>query len=178
MGHNEFDELAFFYYTLQAMNHLDEIPIASLEELDIDMLQRLSKAAHFDGIMVTLAVDSYDKNLIVGAFAPDRRSKPLLPFAESPDSAIYISNVADIDEVIKKLKQMSERYSTSNPPIFQKYNDEDGPGGDIHTVTVEEYLHGNLQAKHKHEIFMRDIGMHHTVIPLGYKKPTKLKLIK
>lgn len=180
MDYNEFDDLAFFYYTLESLNYLDEIPLTTLEELDIDMPQRISKAAHFDGVMLLLAVDHYDKNLVVGNFSPDRQSKPLLPFSESPDSAIYISNAADIDEVIGTLRSMSERYSSLNPPPFQKYDDDDGPGGDIHKVTVEEFLRGNLQAKYKHELFMRDHGIHHTVIPSGYKKPAtaKLKLIK
>jgi hypothetical protein len=178
MERSELDDLAFFYYTVQSVYHFDQIPISSLEELDIDMLQRVSKAAHFDGVMLILAVDLYDKNLVVGTFSPDRRSKPLLPFPECPDSAIYISNSADIYEVIEKLQEMSERYSSLNPPPFQKYDDDDGPGGDIHKVKVEEFLRGNLQAKYKHELFMRDHGMHQTVIPSGYKKPAKLKLIK
>jgi len=112
------------------------------------------------------------------SFSPDRQSKLLLPFFESSESAIYISNSADIDEVIDKLQEMSERYSLSNPPPFQKYNQDDGPGGDIYNVRVEEFQRGNREAKYKHEVFMRDHGMHQTVIPSGYKQPAKLKLIK
>jgi hypothetical protein len=178
MNSIELDDIAFFYYTVQAAYHLDQIPISSLEQLDIDMLQRLSKAAHFDGVKLILAVGVYDKNLIVGSFSPDSQSKPLLPFFESPESAIYVSNSADIDEIIDKFQEMSERYSLSNPPPFQKYNDDDGPAGDIYNVTVEEFQRGNREAKYKHEVFMRDHGMHQTVIPSGYKKPAKLKLIK
>ncbi|TXF99206.1 hypothetical protein [Massilia arenae] len=178
MERSEFDDIAFFYYTVQSVYHFDQIPISSLEELDIDLLQRVSKAAHFDGVKLTLAVDTYDKNLIVGTFSPDRRSKHLLPFSESPDSEIYVSNSADVCEVMDKLQEMSERYSSLNPPPFQKYSDDDGPEGDIHKVTVEEFLRGNRQSKHKHELFMRDHGMHQTVIPSGYKKPAKFKLIK
>jgi hypothetical protein len=178
MEREELNDLAFFYYTVQSVYHFDQIPISSLEELDIDMLQRVSKAANFDGIVLILAVDLYDKNLVVGTFSPDRRSKPLLPFSDFPDSAIYISNSADIYEVIEKLKEMSKRYLTLNPLPFKKYNDDDDPGGDIHKVTVDEFLRGNLQAKYKHELFMRDHGMHQTVIPSGYKKPVKFELIK
>jgi hypothetical protein len=173
MYSSELDDIAFFYYTVQAAYHLDQIPISSLEELDIDMVQRLSKAAHFDGVKLILAVDVYDKNLIVKSFSPDRQSKPLLPFFESPKSVIYVSNSADIDEVIEKLQEMSERYASLNAPPFQKYNDDDGPGGDIHNVTVAEFQRGNREAKYKHEAFMRDHGMHQTVIPNNYKKRPK-----
>jgi len=178
MNSSELDDVAFFYYTVQAAYHLDQIPISSLEQLDIDMLQRLSKAANFDGIKIILTVDVYEKDLTVASFSPDRQSKPLLSFCESPESAIYMSNSADIDEVIDKLQEMSERYSLSNPPPFHKYNEDDGPGGDIYNVRVEEFQRGNREAKYKHEVFMRDHGMHQTVIPSGYKKPAKLKLIK
>jgi len=178
MENSELDDLAFFYYTVQSVCHFDHIPISSLEELDIDMLQRISKAANFDSIMLILAVDLYEKKLVVGTFSPDRQSKPLLPFSESPDSAIYISISADIYEVIEKIREMSDRYLSLNPPPFQEYNDDDGQEGDIHKVTIEEFLQGNLQSKCKHELFIRDHGMHQTVIPPGYKKLAKLKLIK
>lgn len=176
MDHEEFDNLTFFYYTVQAIYHIQDIPLSALEELDIDMMQKISKAAKFDGLMLILAADIYDKNLIVKTWAPDRQSKPLLPFNESPDSTIYISNDADINEVLQTLQDISDRYDSLPAPPFQKYNDDD-PSGDIHTVTVEELLRGNLQAKSKHEIFMRDNGMHNVVIPTTYKR-MQLKLIK
>lgn len=177
MDLGDFHDLAFFYYTLQSIYHLEDIPISSLEELDIDMLQRLSKAARFDGIMLMLSVDSYDKNLVVEHFKPDRQAKSLLPFDESPESAIYISNDADVNEVLRTLHNMSARYKSLNPPPFKKYDDDDGPSGDIHTVTVEEFLRGNLEAKTEHAIFMRDNGMHNVAIPASYKR-VQLKLIK
>jgi len=61
MENNELDDLAFSYYTVQSVDHFDQIAISSLEELDIDMLQRISKAADFDGVMLILAVDPYEK---------------------------------------------------------------------------------------------------------------------
>src|SRR5690348_3350325 len=91
----ELEDTAFFYYTLQSIYYLEEIPIAELRESDINMLQRISKAANYDGLMLLLSVDFHDKNLVVGSYCPDRQSKPLPSFTESPDSAIYISNEAD-----------------------------------------------------------------------------------
>jgi len=89
-----------------------------------------------------------------------------------------MSNSADIYEVIEKIHEMSDRYSSLNPPPFQDYDDDDDQEGDIHKVTVEQFLQGNLQSKYKHELFMRDHSMHQTVIPRHYKKPAKLVLIK
>jgi len=177
MDTNDFHDLAFFYYTLQSIHHLEGIPIAALEELDIDMLQRLSRAARFDGVQLILSVDSYDKNLVVDHFKPDRQSKPILQSDEATDLAIYISNDVAVNEVLHTLQHMSDRYGSLNPPPFRKYDDDDGPAGDIHTVTVEEFLRGNLEAKSKHESFMRDNGMQNVIIPTTYKRIC-LKLVK
>lgn len=177
MDTDDFHDLAFFYYTLQSIHHLEGIPIAALEELDIDMLQRLSRAARFEGVQLILSIDSYDKNLVVDHFKPDRQSKPISPSDDPTDSAIYISNDADVNEVIHTLQHMSARYESLDPPPFEKYNDNDGPDGDIHTVTVEKFLRENQEAKSKHTAFMRDNGMHNVIIPATYKR-IQLKLIK
>jgi len=175
----DLEDTAFFYYTLQSIHHLDEIPIADLEESDIGMLQRISKAAHFDGFMLLLSVDSYDKNLIVGTYCPDRQSNPMPLFTDSPDSTIYISNVADPYEVYKKLQEMSERYDLLDAPPFQKYDHNDETENCNWTVPIDELTIENAKAKYAHEVFMRDYGMHQTCIPSDYKKHTSyLRLIK
>ncbi|WP_198118974.1 hypothetical protein [Massilia rhizosphaerae] len=174
----ELEDTAFFYYTIQSIHYLEEIPIAELRELDIVMLQRISKAATYDGLMLVLAVDFHDKNLIVERYCPDKQSKPLLPFSESPDSAIYISNEADPYEVIQKLQEISERYDLLNAPQFQKYADDETENCGW-TVPIDEYLEENAKAKYNHEVFMRNYGMHQIVIPADYKKRAcQLKLVK
>lgn len=170
--HKAFKDIAFFYYALIGRTDLQEIPISQLEELDIDLLQRLSKAANHEGVTLLLGVDPKDKSLIVASFGLDHQHKPLEPFSDTPDTAIYISNEADPEHVMKILLEMSDRYESLDPPAFQKYAQDDD------TVPMDEFLEGNARVKYEHEIFMRDHGMHQTVIPLRYKKPTKLKLIK
>jgi hypothetical protein len=174
MDINYINNLFYFYETVRSHEHLEEIPISDLEGVDIEFLQKTSASANFDGLMLILGVDFSTKKLVVQAFSPDRRSKPLLSSAESTDSTIYISKSADPKDVLKTLREISDRYSSLTPPPFDQYNDDSGPGGDIHQLPVEELLRGNLQAKYKHEIFMRDHNMHEVVIPAGYK----FKLIK
>ena len=175
----EIEDTAFFYYILQSIHYLEEIPIADLRELDIAMLQRISKAANYDGLMLLLAVDFHDKNLVVGSYCPDRQSKPLLPFSESPDSAIYISNDADPETVFRKLQEISERYDLLDAPPFQKYADDDETENCNWTVPIDEFMQENAKSKYEHEVFMRDYGMHQTVIPLDYKRrASHLQLIK
>jgi hypothetical protein len=175
----ETEDIVFFYYTLQSIHYLEEIPIAKLEEQDIDMLQRISKAAKYDGLMLLLAVDFHDKNLIVEKYFPDRKSKPLLPFYESPDSAIYISNDADSYAVVRKLREISERYDLLDAPPFQIYEHDDETENCNWAIPVEEFIHKNAKAKCAHELFMRDHGMHQTVIPTDYKnRASRLHLIK
>lgn len=169
MDINETNDLLFFYNSVMSYEHLKDIPLAELECLDIELLQKTSAYSNFDGLMFILGVDFYTKKLVVQTISPDRRSKPLLAFAESPDSTIYISKSADTKNVVKILREISDRYDFLNPPAFQKYNDKDTHDGDIWKVSVEEFLRGNLQAKYKHEIFMRDHHMHQIVIPTGYK---------
>lgn len=175
----EQEDTAFFYYTLQSIYYLEEIPIAELREADIDMLQRISKAANYDGLMLLLSVDFHDKNLVVGSYCPDRQSKPLPSFTESPDSAIYISNEADPEKALRKLQEMSERYNLLDAPPFQKYAHDDETEHSNWTVPIDELIEGNAKSKYEHEVFMRDYGMHQTVIPADYKKrESYLKLIK
>jgi hypothetical protein len=175
----EIEDTVFFYYTLQSMHYLEEIPIAKLEEQDIDMLQRISKAANHDGLMLVLAVDFHDKNLIVEKYCPDKQSKPLLPFYNSPDSVIYISNEADPYDVVQKLREISERYDLLDAPPFQKYGHDDETENCNWSVPIEDFIHENAKAKCAHELFMRDYGMHQTVIPADYKKrASRLHLIK
>jgi len=165
MDSGEFNALAFFYYAIEAMHHLTEIPISDLEELEIGTLQRISRAANFDGVMLVLSVDSNDRNLVVGNYCPDRQSKPLLPFLESPDSTIYISNDADPSEVVQKLQEICVHYSALTAPPFQKYTHNDENADMSWIVPMEEFLIANARAKYKHELFMRDHGMHNIVIP-------------
>jgi hypothetical protein len=175
----ELNDTAFFYYTLQSIHHLEGIPIADLRELDIAMLQRISKAANYDGLMLSLAVDFHDKNLIIDGYCPDRQSKPLLPFDESPDSAIYISNEASPEAVFLKLQEISERYNLLDTPPFQKYDSNDDAESFNWTVPIDEFIQENAKSKFAHEVFMRDYGMHQTVIPVDYKKrSSQLKLVK
>jgi hypothetical protein len=175
----ELEDTAFFYYTLQSIYHLEEIPIAELRELDIGMLQRISKAANYDGLMLLLSVDFHDQNLVVGSYCPDKKSKPLLPFSESPDSVIYISNDADPEIVFGKLQEISERYNLLDAPSFQKYALDDETEHCNWTVPIEELIQENAKLKFEHEVFMRDYGMHQTVIPVDYKRrASNLQLIK
>jgi len=175
----ELDDTAFFYYTLQSIDYLEEIPIAELRELDIDMLQRISKAANYDGLMLLLAVDFHDKNLVVGSYCPDRQSKPMLPFSQSSDSVIYISNEADPEDVFRKLQEISERYELLDAPAFQKYADDDEIENCNWNVPIEELMQENAKSKYEHEVFMRDYGMHQTVIPADYKqRASHLQLVK
>ena len=179
MNSEETEDTVFFHYTLQQIHYLEEIPIAKLEEQDIDMLQRISKAAKYDGVMLVLAVDFHDKNLIVDKYCPDRKSKPLLPFYEAPDSVIYISNDADPYHVVRKLREVSERYDLLDAPPFQKYEHDDETENCNWSVPIDDFIHENAVAKCKHELFMRDYGMHQTVIPTDYKKRERhLQLIK
>jgi hypothetical protein len=175
----DLEDTVFFYYALQSIYHLEEIPISDLEELDIGMLQRISKAANFDGLMLLLSVDSYDKNLIVGTYCPDRKSIPMPIFTESPDSVIYIDNEADPYEVCKKLQEISERYDLLDAPPFRKYEHDDETENCNWTIPVDEFIEENAKAKYAHEVFMRDYGLHQTVIPTDYKKrASHLQLIK
>jgi hypothetical protein len=174
MNINDINNLFYFYETVRSHEHLKEIPLSDLEGVDIEFLQKTSVSANFDGLMLTLGVDFCMKKLVVQFISPDRRSKPLLSSAESPDSTIYISKSADPKDVLKTLREISDRYSSLTPPPFDRYNDDTGPGGEIHKVPADELPKGNLRAKYKHEIFMRDHNMHEVVIPAGYK----FKLIK
>lgn len=162
------EDMKFFYYTIQAIEYLDELPIYELRDSDIIMLQRISAAANCEGLMLLLSVDFYDKNLVVGTYHPDRQSNCMLPFHDAPDSTVYISNDADPAQVVKILQEMSNRYDLLDAPPFQKYAD------DTNDVPMDQYILGNAKAKYAHEIFMRDHGMHNTVIPNDYKKPAKL----
>lgn len=175
----EIEDTVFFYYTLQSINYLEEIPIAQLEAQDIDMLQRISNAAKYDGLMLLLSVNFHNKNLIVEKYCPDRKSKPLLPFYESPDSVIYINNDADPYDVVQKLREISERYDLLDAPPFHKYEHDDETENCNWTIPIEDFIHENAKAKAAHELFMRDYGMHQTVIPADYKKRASyLQLIK
>lgn len=175
----ELEDTAFFYYAIQSIYYLEEIPIAELREQDIDMLQRISKAANYDGLMLLLSVDFADKNLVVGSFCPDRQSKPLPSFSESPDSAIYISNKADPEAVFRKLQEISERYDLLDAPPFQRYEDDDDSEYYNWTVSVEELIQANATSKYEHEVFMQYYGIYQTVIPIDYKpRAIHLKLIK
>ena len=179
MKSKETEDGVFFYYTLQQIHYLEEIPIAKLEEQDIDMLQRISKAANHDGLLLVLAVDFHDKNLIVDRFCPDKQSKPLLPFYEAPDSVIYISNEVAAYLVVRKLREISERYDLLDAPPFQKHEHDDETENRNWSVPIDDFIHENAVAKCKHELFMRDYGMHQTVIPTDYKKrASHIQLIK
>lgn len=162
---DEHENLAFFYYAMLGLEYLKQIPISDLEELDIVIVQRLSKAACHEGVTLLLGVDPFEKNLIVEIYSPDHQSTPLEPFSNAPDSAIYISNEADPRHVKQVLRELSNRYDFLDAPLYQKYDHNDD------CVPMEEFLIGNARAKYKHEIFMRDHGMHYTVIPKNYKTP-------
>lgn len=175
----ELEDTAFFHYTIQSMYYLEEIPIAELREQDIDMLQRISKAANYDGLMILLTVDFVDKNLVVESFCPDKQSNPLPSFTESPDSAIYISNKADPTAVFRKLQEISERYDLLDAPPFQQYDHDDDSENYNWTVPIDELIQANATSKYKHEVFMRYYGMYQTVIPIDYKqRAIHLKLVK
>lgn len=175
----DLEDTAFFYYTIQSMYYLEEIPIAELREQDIDMLQRISKVANYDGLMLLLTVDFADRNLVVGSFCPDRQSNPLPSFSESPDSAIYISNEADPEAVFRKLQEISERYDLLDAPPFQRYEHDDDSKYYNWTVPIEELIQANATSKYEHEVFMRTYGMYQIVMPIDYKqRTTHLKLIK
>jgi len=178
ISYKQLQDTAFFYYALQSIHYLDEIPIANLEELDVDMLQRFSRAANYDGLLLLLGVDFHDNNLVVSSYCPDRQSKLLPLFTEAPDSAIYISNEADPHEVCRKLQEMSERYDLLGAPPFQKYDHDDETELCNWTIPLEKFIQENAKAKYAHEVFMRDYGMYQTVIPANYKKrAAQLKII-
>lgn len=175
----ETKDTIFFYYALQSIHYLEGIPITRLEEQDIDMLQRISNAAKYDGLVLLLGVDFYDMHLVVDRYLPDVQSKPLLPFYKSPDSEIYISNKADPYQVILNLRELSERYDLLNAPPFQKYEHDDETENHNWSIPIEDFIHENAKAKCQHELFMRDNGMHQTVIPGDYKKrASRLYLVK
>lgn len=163
MTPDEHEDLEFFYYAMLGLNHLKQIPISELEEFDIVMVQRLSKAARHEGIMLLLGVDRSEKALIVETYYPDHQSTPLEPFSEATYSAIYISNEADPEYVIQVLREIATRYYYLDAPTYQKYDHNDD------SVEMEEFLLGNARAKYKHDIFMRDHAMHCTLIPNNYK---------
>lgn len=156
-------DLYFFYITLALIPALDKIPLTKLRVSDIHILQQLSKAANHDGICILLGVDIYYRNLISLHVLADLKSKPKLSFAESPDSAIYIGNSVSPRLVVKVLRRMSRRYKALKPLSYQTYE-----GGDDF-VPKDELIRGNAMMKYKHELFMYDHDMHHTLIPADYK---------
>jgi len=158
------EDLSFFYNTLELIPVLNETPLTELRVSDIYILQRLSKAANHDGICIVLGVDFYYRNLIALRLLADLKSKPKLPFSESPKSAIYIGNNVSPELVVKILRDTSRRYTSLNPPPYQKYEDGDA------SVPNDEFVKENAVTKYEHEMFMRDYGMHHISIPIDYKQ--------
>lgn len=164
---SKIDDAALFYYAMQAITYLHKVPISNLKEIDINIMQCISKGSNCDGVILLLGVNSCHGNLIVRSYHPDRLVKSLPKFSESPDSAIYISNQANPERAAATLNKMSEHYNSLVTPSFQEVADK------YEDAMMAEYLEADAKAKYSHEIFMRDHGMYTTVIPSEYRSQQK-----